>query len=182
MTHIYVSKLTVISPDNGLSPGWRQAIIWTNAGILLIGPLGTNFNEIFIEIHTFSFKKIHLKMSSGKWRPFCLGLNVLNQQVQSTIFPVTHTLWLTTSLNGWAPTQNDPWYLNVILRKLLMLWCTLAIPKTEGQLFWIATYAVFVFDHTPCLFSRCPGPLGLAPSLPYIHTDIHYGSLLPGSS
>ena len=30
-----------------------------------------------IEIHTFSLKKIHLKMSSGKWRPFCLGLNVL---------------------------------------------------------------------------------------------------------
>ena len=36
--------------DNGLSPGWRQAIIWTNAGILLIGPLGTNFSEILIEI------------------------------------------------------------------------------------------------------------------------------------
>ena len=45
----------------------------------LIGPLETHFNEIFIEIHTFSFKKIHLKMSSGKWRPFCLGLNVLRQ-------------------------------------------------------------------------------------------------------
>ena len=73
-----VSKLTVIGSDNGLSPGRRQAIIWTNTGILLIGPLGTNFNEIFIEIHTFSFKKIHLKMSSGKWRPFGLGLNVLN--------------------------------------------------------------------------------------------------------
>ena len=77
-THICVGKLTIIGSDNGLSPGRRQAIIWTNAGILLIGPLGTNFNEIFIEIHTFSFKKIHLKMSSGKWRPFCLGLNVLN--------------------------------------------------------------------------------------------------------
>ena len=63
--------------DNGLSPERRQAIIWTNAGILLIGPLGTNFSEILIEIYTFSFKKRHLKMSSGKWRPFCLGLNVL---------------------------------------------------------------------------------------------------------
>ena len=30
-----------------------------------------------IEIYTFSFKKIHLKVPSGKWRPFCLGLNVL---------------------------------------------------------------------------------------------------------
>ena len=60
MTHICVSKLTIIGSDNGLSPGRRQTIIWTNAGILLIRPQGTNFNEILIEIHTFSFKKIHL--------------------------------------------------------------------------------------------------------------------------
>ena len=59
-----------IGSDNSLSPGRRQAIIWTNAGILLIGPWGTNFSEILIDIHTFSFKKIHLKMSSAKWRPF----------------------------------------------------------------------------------------------------------------
>ena len=77
VTHICVSKLTIIGSDNGLSPGRRQAIIWTNAGILSIGLLGTNFNEILIEIHTFSFKKLHLKMSSAKRRPFCLGLNVL---------------------------------------------------------------------------------------------------------
>ena len=50
-----------------------QAIIWTIAGILLIGPVGTHFNEILIKIHTFSFKK----MSSGKRRPLCLGLNAL---------------------------------------------------------------------------------------------------------
>ena len=78
VTHICVSKLTSIGSDNGLSPGRRQAIIWTNAGILLIGPLGTNFNEILIEIHPFSFTKMHLKISSAKWRPFCLGHNVLN--------------------------------------------------------------------------------------------------------
>ena len=68
--HICVGNLTIIGSDNGLSPGRRQAITWTNVGILLIGPLGTNFGEMLIAIHTFSFKKIHLKMSSGKWRPF----------------------------------------------------------------------------------------------------------------
>ena len=78
VTHICVCKLTTIDSDNGLSPGRRQAIIWTNAGILLIGPLGTNFNEILIGIQTFSFKKMHLKLSSAKWHPLCLGLNVLN--------------------------------------------------------------------------------------------------------
>ena len=77
VTHICVVKLTIIGSDNGLSPGRRQSIIWTNAGILLTGPLGTNFSEILIGIQTFSFTKIHLKMSSAKWRPFFLGLNVL---------------------------------------------------------------------------------------------------------
>ena len=77
VTHICVSKLTVIGSDNGLSPDRRQAIIWTNAGLLLIEPLRTNFSEILIEILTFSFKKMHLKVSSAKWRPFCLCLNVL---------------------------------------------------------------------------------------------------------
>ena len=46
VTHICVVKLTIIGSDNGLSPGRRQAIIWTNAGILIIGPLETNFSEI----------------------------------------------------------------------------------------------------------------------------------------
>ena len=77
VTHICVSQLTIIASDNGLLLGRHQAIIWTNDGILLIWPLGTNFNEILIEIHSFSFKKMDFKMSSGKWRPFCLGLNVL---------------------------------------------------------------------------------------------------------
>ena len=77
VTHICVSKLANLGSDNGLSPGQRQAIIWTNDGISLIGPLGTNLSEILIGIQTFSFKKMHLKMSSAKWCPFCLGLNVL---------------------------------------------------------------------------------------------------------
>ena len=80
VTHICVNELTIIVSDNGLSPGRRQAIIWNNAGLLLIEPLGTNFSEISIGIQTFSFKKMHLNMSSAKWRPFCLGLNVLNKE------------------------------------------------------------------------------------------------------
>ena len=78
VTHICVRKIIIIGSDNGLSPVWHQAIIWINAGILLIGPLGTNFSEIHIEILTFPFKKMRLKVSSVKWWSFCLGLNVLN--------------------------------------------------------------------------------------------------------
>ena len=62
--HICVSKLRIIGSDNGLLPGQHQAIIKTNAGILLIGPFGTNFGEIIIKFYIFSFKKRHLKMSS----------------------------------------------------------------------------------------------------------------------
>ena len=57
---------------------WRHTIIWTNAGLLLIGPLGTNFSEILMEILTFSFKKMRLKVSSAKRQPFYLGFNVFN--------------------------------------------------------------------------------------------------------
>ena len=78
-------KLTIIGSDNGLSPGRRQAIIWTNAGILLIRTLGTNFCEISGKIHSFSFSKIRLKMSSAKWRLFGLGLNELKHRVMMYI-------------------------------------------------------------------------------------------------
>ena len=53
MTHIYVNKLSIIGSDNGLSPARRQAIIWTNAGILLIWPLKINLSESLIEIYIF---------------------------------------------------------------------------------------------------------------------------------
>ena len=63
ITHICVSKLTINGSDNkSLSPGQCQVIIWTNAGILLIGPLETNFSEILIAIYVCLLKKIHLKI------------------------------------------------------------------------------------------------------------------------
>ena len=73
MTHICIGKLAIIGSDNGLSPGRRQAIICTNAGIVLIGPQRTNFSEILFENQEFSFKK----MLSAKLCLFRLGLNVL---------------------------------------------------------------------------------------------------------
>ena len=76
--HICVSNLTIIGSDNGLSPGRRQAIIWISAGILLIWTVGTNFSEIQGKIHSFSFQKMHLNMSSAKGHLFSLGLNELN--------------------------------------------------------------------------------------------------------
>ena len=61
MMHIYLNY-TIIGTDNGLSSGQRQAIIWTNAGKLSIGPLGTNYSEMLIKIQAFSLKQMHLKV------------------------------------------------------------------------------------------------------------------------
>ena len=95
VTHICVIELTIIGSDNGLSPGRPQAIIWHNARLLLIEPLGTNFSEISIGIQRFSFTKMHLNMSFAKWRPFCLGLNVL---MRRKITPNGNVIWRTQTL------------------------------------------------------------------------------------
>ena len=138
VTHICIVKLTIIGSDNGLSPGRRQAIISTNAGILLIGPLWTNFSEIltkiqnfqnciwkyrlwngihFVEIYTFPFRKMHLKMSFGKRRPFCLVLNVLKGPVgpnteRMACFLFDNMPWpkpmlIYFQLNHWEQTFNQ---------------------------------------------------------------------------
>ena len=68
-----------IGSDNGLLSIAHHDIIWTNAGLLSIGPSGTNFSEIWIKIQNFSFMKTHLKISSAKWWPFCPGGDELAQ-------------------------------------------------------------------------------------------------------
>ena len=116
MVHICVSKLNIIGSDNDLLLGWHWAIIWTNAGILLIGPLGTNLSEILIPIHRYSFKKMHLKMSSGKWRPFRLGPNVL-------------IICMITSLHGKTSYINGP------LRGRWICWSPMDSPH-KGPALW----------------------------------------------
>ena len=131
MMHICVIKVTIISSDNGLWPDRCQAIIWTNAGKWLIGPLGTNFDEILIKIHTFSFKKIHLKMSSGKWGPFCLGLNVLR-----SLGVEEWAVWVIQGLYSKARSHvriNGAVCCSVVGRNsILCSWCMLWVHKGRG--------------------------------------------------
>ena len=112
VTHKYIGNLTIIGSDIGLWPGRCQAIIWTNDGILLIGPFETNFSETLIKIHAFSFKKTHLKMAEKCW-PFWLRINVLNIRAISvmrndkncksiSMFPKINSTWLKLEKNqGW---------------------------------------------------------------------------------
>ena len=108
--HICFVNVKTIGSDYDLSPGRRQAIIWTNARILLIRTVETNFSEILISIHTFSSKKMHLKMSSGKCRPFCFGLNVLTGSV------INYPYWDCNSsilIKGYSRGRNQ---------RLVVLW------------------------------------------------------------
>ena len=110
MTHKCVSKLTIIGSDSGLSSSRRQAIIWTNAGILLIWTLRRNFSEIVIVIPIFSFKKMHLKISSGKWWPFCIGLNLL-----TAIILLTRSIHWAFYVESSCPSDKSfPWSFEIV--------------------------------------------------------------------
>ena len=116
-----VSKLTITGSDNGLSPGRCQAIIWTNAGILLIRKLGTNFSEILSEIRIFSLKKMLLKMSSAKWQQICLGLKVLTSPKLTyvnwngeSIFSRSSVLTIPTGFSYILDIWSDYFYIFLI--------------------------------------------------------------------
>ena len=184
VTHICVGKLTIIGSDNGLSPSRRQAIIRTNAGMLLIGTLGTNFSEILSEIHTFSFKEMHLKMPSGRWLPFCLGLNGLiwfgssrtnfNIQNKFTTILIRSLVTIPSShvnpqVRWWCGVQNGKNINRVIYGNNCYERHGIPKHKTKNtksrhkfwRLFWIACLSYFF--KTPicvvsCLFERWLAP------------------------
>ena len=74
-THICVGNhwlrkwLVALSTPKHYLNQWWNIVYWTIN------------NNISIEIHTFSITNMHLKSSSAKWRPLCLGLNVLRRHV-----------------------------------------------------------------------------------------------------
>ena len=164
VTHLSVSKQNTIGSDNGLSPGRRQAITWTNAGLLSIGPSGTNFSEIRVEIQGFSFTKVHLKMSSTKWRPFCPGKDELIRRVRCIpgqrvrirapyIIPLPGYLRTITLayklvsgvLVGVGHTIVIPDYkMSKAMHALLetfVICCTRRVQSTRALIFWSAFYA-----------------------------------------
>ena len=94
--YICVSKLSIAGSNNGLSPDQHQAIIWNKAGTLWIRTLGKNSSETLIEIHTFLFKKICFTLSSGNWRPFCLGRNVLVSKMNWEVYRICFSRNLVT--------------------------------------------------------------------------------------
>ena len=160
--HICVNKLTIIGSDNGLSPCRRQAIIWTNAGTLLTGPLGTNFSEILIKIYKFSFTKMHLKMSSGKWRPLCLCLNK-STHCQQVLFHLVRDLHVALLCTMQYFFNENVWILPLFTD--LRVSCTLSLFVTiigrtmDMNLSDYRQPSIFV----PCHLKENKGAYGIVP-------------------
>ena len=132
VTHICVGKLAIIASDNGLSPERRQAIIWTNARILLIGPLGTNFSEILIEIQIFSLKEIRLNLNV-----VCEIFTSFRPQCVNTLKPGAYAsadLVITGPFYGLAPIRR----LDILKAELLK------IGPSEQNLsdFWLTVFFI----------------------------------------
>ena len=147
VTHICISKLTIIGSDNGLSPDRLQAIIWTNAGLLLIGPLGTNFSEILIEILTFSLKKMRLKSV------VCETAAILSQpqcvNAPSYIISCYNRLYY---MEVWLHSQNktighqwDPYIWGVFREfKFWSIYCLVKAINRKLSWFYIMQYCVIL--------------------------------------
>ena len=108
MTHICVSKLPITGLDSGLSPGRHQAIIWTDAEILPIGPLGTEFIEISIDIYIQenAFENVVWKIAVilAPWR--LLG-------------PVAYTSYHCVSLKNRPPLKLHLFHKNIVLHNIM---------------------------------------------------------------
>ena len=149
-THICVSKLITIGSDNGLSPGRHQAIIWVHSGTLLIAPLGTNFNEILIEIQTFSLKKIRLKTSSAKCYTVPLRLNKMVSSYNRNPYS-DETAFLCCNAHIGAQLREGIQKHSILFFRMLNdhFWHNLVIDMsyTNQSLFWWVCYS-FCFSKT----------------------------------
>ena len=85
-----------------------------------VGSLRTNFSEILIKIDILSFKKMHLEMLSGKWRPFCLSLNVLSSKVIAT--------WI----QGGKLSKLLPFFYFSCFSELSKHWLPISYPYSTG--------------------------------------------------
>ena len=103
VTHICVSNVTIIDSDNGLAPGRGQAIIWTDARILLIRTWGTNFSEILRSQNSYIFIQENLlenvvcKMAYISSGPHCIRLDCIclttTRVLRDTLAVLSVSMW-----------------------------------------------------------------------------------------
>ena len=101
-----------------------------DARILITEPMGTNFCEILIKIYAFSFRKMHLMMLYGKWRPFCLGLNVLRHVLYLLCI---YILSSNIKMKQLSKVHVNPWWLNILFL-FSVAWHVWYMCSTDGDL------------------------------------------------
>ena len=158
VTHICVSKLIIIGSNNGLSPGRRQAIFWTNAGILLNWNLGIKFNAVLGEIDSFSFSKMHLKISSAKWRLFGLGLNELISRW--IVCPILMAYFILLHTYVGAVIQSD------------CDWLSMGMSYND---YWNSPHLSITLSKTQCLYQHLCSHTLLTNSTLSAHLKFHQG-------
>ena len=163
VTHICISKLTTIGSDNGLPPGRHQAIIWSNAGMLLSSTLGTIFSEKrnwYIFIQANAFENVVWKMAAILSRPQCA--NTLRPRQNGHHFPDDIFEWIIWNENAWisinislkfvprGPINNIPTLLQVmawrrpgdkLLSEPMMVRLTTHICVTQPQ--WVKKWLCY---------------------------------------
>ena len=136
VTHISVRNLTIIGSDNGLLPGQRQAIIWTNVvNWTLRNKLQRTVNRnsnIFIQEN--AFEKIFCKMAAILSLPQCVN----SSEARDGIFQLIW--WIPCLLMPWplkSPEHQQTWYWLCGTDKStlvqLMAWCSQAMSHYLNQ-------------------------------------------------
>ena len=126
--------------------GWRQAITWTNADLLIIESLGTNLSEILIKMQNFSFMKMYLKITSAKWRTFCPGEDELMPERSNSIADVPE--WrLSGSVLSFTQVVSAP--CQGILRSMSASWCH----QTTTESFWVVYINTLRLRQNGCHFA-----------------------------
>ena len=132
----------IIGSGNGLLPIQHQATTWTNAGLLKIGLLGTNFSEISIWILAFSFKKLHIKYRLPKWQPFCPGGDEIRLYYQPLCI---HGIYSWLFCWHWGNAQSY----GTIIWLSQCLWSTL---QNTGKFDRCLIKIKDTYVHTVCIF------------------------------
>ena len=101
---------------------WRRAIAWNNAALLSVWLLGTNFSEIRIGILSFSFTKMHLKLSSAKMAAILFRGDACEQCVSSSTIAVHHS--------------EKCCIIDFIRRERVSGYKILEVETSEGSLIW----------------------------------------------
>ena len=143
LRHICISNVTIIGLDYGLSPGRHQAILWSNAWILLTRSLLTNFSEILIVFQRVSFKEnafemVVCKIKTISSRPECV--------MTSTGAPMTK---VTSRVYTGAAGGGFRYYPNDFVPRIL---CVISIELCVSYIEWFGTWFLFLTLNMTLLF------------------------------